>query len=60
MSFGKSLPPPSDVAILAKTSQALWKRSRLAKKLERIGDSGLQTQASKMSLQFYDANIVKR
>ena len=35
-SFGKSLSPPSELAILAKTSQALWKRSKLAKKLGMI------------------------
>ena len=38
-SFSKSLSPPSGVAILAKTSQALWKR---LEKLERIGRSMLQ------------------
>ena len=35
-SFGKSLSPPSELAILAKTSQTLWKRSKLAKKLGMI------------------------
>ena len=49
-SFGKSQSPPSGVAIPAKTSQALWKRSKLAKKQE---GSGLKITddliASKMS-----------